>query len=600
MKKKKIKKGLTLIETIVGIALFLLFFAGIFGAWRLSLKVVFQAKARITATSLANQKLEKIRNLSYEKIGTIDGYPSGDIPSIESTNLNGIDFTISTNIDYIANEKDGLTQPEDSCPNDYKRATVTVSWGGRYSGEVSLSTDIAPKDEIQECEISGGILWVRVFDSRGELIEGANVEVRDIFSGLEKSCITSLTERCYIVLPPSQEGERENYKIIVTKLDYSQDETFREGDIYNGEEIYSPQKPNATILEGEIVQKSFSIDRLSSFNIETRSSRGKKIFLDEFEDSSKVSEFFNVSIENGEVRLAKSNGEYFSFGYLISTPISDSSLKGWGLFTFDFSLLPDTDFNSQILYFNGESWELIPDDDLPGNSAGFRNSPVDLSSLNPDIYSQLKIKGNLSTSNLLNTPTLFNWSITYFTKESFLVGKVDFHLQGEKFVGENALGEKIFKYSKDFTTQSDGTLNIPDLETDFYTFSNFKKSEENLELIEIIPGPQPVPLLPGITENVILYLEAENTLLVRVLDGDSQSPIFGAEVVLSKSGFQETKLTDEKGEAFFIPLEEGMYDIEVSAEGYESYQDPDGIYISGDVTPENNPDALIYLTLNPQ
>jgi len=600
MKKGKFKKGLTLIEVIIGIALFLLFFVGIFGAWRLSLKVIFQSKTRTIATSLANQIIEKIRNLPYEKVGTIDGYPSGDIPSVENTSLNGIDFTISTNIDYIADERDGIAQPEDSCPNDYKRATVTVSWGGRYTGEVSLSTDIAPKDEIQECEISGGILWVKVFNSQGELVEGANVEIEDVFSDLEKSCTTSLTEKCYIVLPPSEEGKGENYKIIVTKSGYSQDETFREGDIFNGEKIYSPQKPNATILEGEVVQKSFSIDKLSSFNVETRSSRGKEVFLDEFEDSSKISEISNVSIENGEVKLAKSNGEYFSSGYLISIPISHPSLKEWGSLSFDFSLPSDTDFNCQILYFNGETWELIPDSDLPGNSTGFKTSPVDLSSLDSSVYSQLKIKGNLSTSNLSNTPILFSWSLSYFTKESFPIGEVSFHLQGEKFVGEDAEGNKIFKYSEDLTTQSDGTLSISGLETDLYTFSDFVKSEENLELVEIVPGPQPVSLLPDTIVNVTLYLEAENTLLVRVLDEDSQSPILGAQVTLSKNGFEETKLTDEKGETFFIPLEEGMYNLTVSAEGYETYQDPDGIYISGDVTPENNPDAEVYLTLSPQ
>lgn len=599
-KEKKYKKGLSIIDVIIGVFLFLLFFIGLFGAWRLSLKIVFQSKARVIASSLANQRLEEIRNLPYEKVGTINGYPAGDIPSVESINLNGIDFTISTLIDFIADERDGLSQPEDPCPNDYKRATVIVSWGGRYAGEISLSTDIAPKDEIQECEIAGGILWVKVFNSQGELIDGANVQVKDIFSGLEKSCTTSSSEKCYIVLPPSQEGESENYKIIVKKTGYSQDETFKEGDLYNGEEIYFPQKPNATILKGEIVQKSFSIDKVSSFNIETRSSRGKEVFLDEFEDNSKISESSNVIIDEGKVELAKTDGDYYSSGYIFSVDISPSSLKKWGLFSFDFSLPSDTDFSCQLFFFNGENWELIPDEDLPGNSNGFRTSPVDLNNLDSSNYSQLKIKGNFLTYNSSVTPVLLNWSISYFTKESFPIGEVSFHLQGEKFVGENSQGERILKYSKDLLTQSDGTLSISDLETDLYTFSNFVKSGESLKLVEIVPTPQPISLLPNTTENVTFYLEAENTLLVKVIDSDSHLPIFNAKVILSKEGFQDIKITNSKGEVFFIPLEAGTYNLEVSAEGYETYQDPDGIYIFGDVTPENNSDALIHLTLNPQ
>lgn len=600
MKKLFFKKGITLVDVLVGIFIFCLFFFGIFGAYKLTLKILFQSKARVIATSLANQKIEQIRNLPYNKIGIEGGYPAGEIPPSENTTLNGVNFTISTIVDFIADERDGIAQPEDSCPNDYKRATVTVSWQGKYPGQVSLSTDIAPKDEIQECEISGGILQVQVFDSQGELIEGANVEVEDVFSELEKNCITSLSEKCYIVLPPSQPGKSENYKITVTKLGYSKDETFREGDVYEGKVVYVPEKPNATILEGEIIQKSFLIDQLSTFLVQTRSSRGKEVFLDEFEDLSKISENSNVSIENGEVKLAKSNGDYYSSGYFLSVPISPSSLKGWGELSFDFALLPDTDFTCQLLYFTGEEWELIPEEDLPGNLEGFSSSPVDLSNLDPQIYNQLKIEGNLSTLNLANTPSVFNWSLSYFTKESFPIGKVSFHLNGQKIVGLDDKGDKIFKYSKNLITQSDGSLSISDIEPDLYTFSNFTKEGENLDLVEIVPSPQPIPLLPNTTENVTLYLEAENTLLVRVLDIDTSQPIFGAQVNLSKEGYQETKLTDTKGEAFFIPLEEGNYNLSVSAEGYQDYQDPDGIYISGDVTPENNSDAQIFLTLSPQ
>ena len=63
-------KGFTFIDVLVGTALMLIIFLGISGAYQLGLKVVSQSKARISATALANQRVEEIRNLSYKEVGT--------------------------------------------------------------------------------------------------------------------------------------------------------------------------------------------------------------------------------------------------------------------------------------------------------------------------------------------------------------------------------------------------------------------------------------------------------------------------------------------------------------------------------------------------
>ncbi|MDD5621384.1 MAG: prepilin-type N-terminal cleavage/methylation domain-containing protein, partial [Candidatus Pacebacteria bacterium] len=60
----KNQKGFSLIEVLVGILLVTVIFTGIIGAFTLSLKTTFQSKARITALSLANKRIEEIRNLS--------------------------------------------------------------------------------------------------------------------------------------------------------------------------------------------------------------------------------------------------------------------------------------------------------------------------------------------------------------------------------------------------------------------------------------------------------------------------------------------------------------------------------------------------------
>lgn len=67
------------------------------------------------------------------------------------------------------------------------------------------------------------------------------------------------------------------------------------------------------------------------------------------------------------------------------------------------------DIKYQLQYWDGDSWELIPDGSLSGNSSGFDTSPVDLSGLNTTTYNQLKIKATLTNSG--GTPILQDWSI---------------------------------------------------------------------------------------------------------------------------------------------------------------------------------------------
>ena len=63
-------RGVTLIDTIVGIALMLVVFMGIAATFRLSIDVVTNNKARSGAIALADQRMEYIRSLSYASIGT--------------------------------------------------------------------------------------------------------------------------------------------------------------------------------------------------------------------------------------------------------------------------------------------------------------------------------------------------------------------------------------------------------------------------------------------------------------------------------------------------------------------------------------------------
>jgi len=573
----KQERGFTFVDIMVGTALVLIVFLGIFGAFQLGLKVVGKSREKITATALANQRLEEARNLPYQKVGIVGIDENGALPAIEYYPSDTQKYTISTDVDCRNNPAD----VGDTCLCDYKTVTVTVSWAGRFLGDISLATDIAPKNDIQECERQGGVLETSVFNAQGIGIVNAQVEVEDINTGAVEYCTTDADGKCAgergIFLDTSLEAE--NYKITVSKTSYSSEQTFKSGDTYDSKVIATPERPNATILEGQVTEKSFSIDVLSTFSIETKSSRGKTSFEDEFDNMSKISEQSNIIVSNGEVTLAKTNGNYANSGYIISIDISSPNLQGWNQFSWIESKPAATDITYQLLYFDDLDWVLIPDADLTNNSTGLGPSPVDLSMLDHTVYDALRAKATLSTTDLSQTPTLLEWKVSYFTRVANPV-TASFTLRGKKLVGTDVAEDPIYKYlpTQHTIVHSGG---ISNLEWDTYNFSDFNIGGESVELEEGIPGEiQPdgslaVNLSPNTTQSLTLYLSAENTLLVNVKDSETSNPIFSANVRIYNLGlgYDKTQQTNEEGETFFIPLEAATYNLEITAEGYQTYTD---------------------------
>jgi len=273
----KFQISFTLIEVLVGTSLILIIFLGIFGAYELGLKVVGQATARVIATAIGNEWLEEIRNLPYEKVGIKNGYPDGILDSSTTTIRNGITFTINTRIDYKDDEKDGVA-PADNCPNDYKLVKTKVSWSARFSGEVFLDTIVSPRNTVQECAQKGGELKVSVFDNsvylaKGERLPFPSIEVKNLNTGEIKTAQPE-SGLHYFVLAPGISL----YKVTVTKENYSRDETFGIGDVYQGKTIATPENPNPNIFEGGLTETSFTIDKLSQFLIYTLEAKAKKIY----------------------------------------------------------------------------------------------------------------------------------------------------------------------------------------------------------------------------------------------------------------------------------------------------------------------------------
>lgn len=168
--KTRSVSGFTFVDVLIGIFLISIIFLSVYGIFRMSMLVIDHNKNKISATAIANGWLERIKNMPYESVGTIGGFPEGILEQTTTTIQNNVQYTIESRIDFVIDDADGTENPEDDCPNDYKRVEIKVSWSGKLSGTAKAGTDIAPKNLSQECAVGGGILSISVFDAYSVMV----------------------------------------------------------------------------------------------------------------------------------------------------------------------------------------------------------------------------------------------------------------------------------------------------------------------------------------------------------------------------------------------------------------------------------------------
>src|SRR3990172_4316620 len=143
-------RGQSLIGILVALAVFSILAQAIFTVVGASFNFVSFNRARITAKHLAQEKLELLRNLPFDNVGTLGGVPWGPILREETITRNKLNYTVKTEIIYIDDPLDGPEGgiPDDTLATDYKRVRVEVSWEGVATSRknpVVLLSDIAPK-----------------------------------------------------------------------------------------------------------------------------------------------------------------------------------------------------------------------------------------------------------------------------------------------------------------------------------------------------------------------------------------------------------------------------------------------------------------------
>jgi len=252
--------GFTLIEVMIGVALIVLVFVGLFSALQAGLRMLNQSQIITTAQALATERMELIKNLPFDEIGTVAGIPPGTIPQEETITRGKTTFTVRTRIAYVDDDFDGVA-PADLLPTDYKQVKIQLIPQNSDIGSgnpVTFITNISPRGV--ETTVGGGTLSILVFNSLGQPVPSATVTIQKLDAEPFVN-ITTLTDSFGRVLLPGAPICNECYFVSVTKSSHSTDRT------YTSVEVENPAKPYLTIIEGELTEQSFSIDLLSNLTI---------------------------------------------------------------------------------------------------------------------------------------------------------------------------------------------------------------------------------------------------------------------------------------------------------------------------------------------
>ncbi len=554
--------GFTLIEAIIGAGLMIVAFVGIFGVFRMSMRLVDRSKAKVGALAIANERMELIHNLPYDDIGTLGGIPAGNIPQTENIVLNDINYTRRTLIQYVDDLKDGLgAADENGITADYKMIKVEVIWNANYSvSPVFLVSAITPKG--METISGGGTLVINVFNAAGVPVSSANVHIENssTIPPISIDVSTNIDGKVFFPGSPSSSG----YEIIVSKAGYSASQTY---DAVSPN--VTPDPGHLSVLEGQTTEASFAIDLVSEKTIKTWEPIKEFSWEDPFNDITKISESDNIAVVGGIVELEEEAPlVYKPTGYLMSRDIGGiSSLQNWNQFSWNDSKLANTSIKYQI-YYENEFFNLvpIPDADLPGNEVGFENSPVDLSGLNTGTYKTLRLKAVLSTSDTSVTPQIEDWKITW-NAGPYPLANIAFNMKGQKIIGHNAAGDPIYKYSQNLSTGAGGNILLSNLEWDAYNIT-VNSPIIGYDVSEICPF-QPFGIAPNTSNTTDMYLVAHsaNTLLVAVKNSAGVM-LDNVSTRLYKAGYDQTQITSSCGQTFFTPLSSSDYTVEISKAGY--------------------------------
>jgi type II secretory pathway pseudopilin PulG len=571
--------GFSFVEIIVVSALSALIFGALFSSFQYTLALISDSRAKLSALSVANDRMEYFRSLPYDDVGTVSGIPSGTIPQNGTSLLNGIEFAERVLVEYVDDPADGqdtaTTSDSNSIPSDYKRIKVEYTWNiGNGTSSISLISNIVPRSV--ETTAGGGTARINVIDSNSMLLPGASVRLLNntTTSTIDVTRLTDASGAALFSGAPAAS----DYEVTVT-ANISGNQYSTTGTYQATTSNPNPSVAPFAVLEADVSTLTFQIGELSDVDVSTYSARSEGSMREEFTDLLAVASSTDIEIVSDEAVLESTAGVYQTSGIVYTQLMTPTPVSRWETARVAADVPAGT--NYEVRFYTGTGtgpFTLIPDTELSGNSVGFADSLIDISELDAGGFPSITAGITLETSNTAQTPAIDEIEV-FYTQSQTPRTFVAYDIIGTKTIGTNGAAAPIYKYNTSFTTDGVGEYELLDLEFDQYTLQN----QAGLDIASACPG-HPLVLRAGVDSAIALTLvpDAANTARTQVVDGSGRV-IPGASVTLSRTGYNQTLFTDVCGQAFFTGGVSSSTDyvLDVSVAGYAD-QTIDPLEINGD------------------
>ncbi len=258
--------GFTLIEALVGSAIFLIIAMSGYKAFVTIMDAVGASQAKIAATSVANERFEVIRNLPYDDVGLVGGLPVGTFEREETITRNNYVFDLLYTIRSTDDPFDGTIggSPNDSSPSDYKLVDLDITCAQcKIFPPLKFTTIVAPHS--LETASTNGALFIQVFDANGLAVPGAEVHIENTNTNPDTIIDETTDNEGWIKIVDAPPGVNA-YSITASKDHYSTERTYPIG----GDAGIDPLHPDATVVVQQVTQTSFSIDRLANIEVTSK------------------------------------------------------------------------------------------------------------------------------------------------------------------------------------------------------------------------------------------------------------------------------------------------------------------------------------------
>lgn len=264
--------GFTLIEAAVFLFVFSVITMTFYQLYAVGARHMLDAKRRLGATALANERLEIVRGMPYGNIGTKTpdgaggwdyGIPAGEILEDEEVVSSGGTFQVHTFVQYIDDSYDGEAGGSDLVPTDYKRVRIDISWGEDATDtfRIVAVTATFAQDGVEQAD-GTGVLAVNVLDKAGVGVPGANVHIENASTGTN---LTTQTDADGNLLLPGAPPSGQEYEITVSKSGYYGAHTYEPAPLTT----FDPIDEHAAVVEGDLNPFSIIMDLESDILIRT-------------------------------------------------------------------------------------------------------------------------------------------------------------------------------------------------------------------------------------------------------------------------------------------------------------------------------------------